>query len=805
MLPKIILVSFFMLFGYLTRAQVQSFDVVADNLKSYHLQHNRSTLFIHFDKNVYTNNDQVWFTAYLLKAAVKSDQFHTLYLSLVNAADSTILLQEKFLIEEGMAFGSFTLPDSLQSGHYNFVANTNIKLNNDFDGVFMQPIIINSTTINPLVPKVSVFKSYDEKTKKGTALLKVLSSDNRFVEQAEVSYKIGRGNNILHAGKAKSNVIGEIMIDYNADQINEENNLLQATIRKGKSIRNLTFNLPVRNAKKYKINFYPESGNLIDQLYCRLGFEIKDENGNAIHGRAVLYDNDKVIDTISTNSVGMGSFMLQPNKNKRLYVKIPGIDSAKRFDLPSILPDGLVLRARNSVVDNDLRVQLESNKASSIHVVLHDFSTIYLHSAFELKAFSIQNIRFKLDSVPIGLYALTILNEAYQPIAERIFFAHYDQINKIQIGTDKEEYQTRDRIELSLNALGRNNKPLLGLVSVSCVQANRLAQYNNQNITDFYFFQRHLPDLPQHPLGVKYQDPEYLNLVLLIKGWRKYKWQGEKLATTKFNQSSMELRGTVKKDNGRLKTPMVLNTIGGTKINVLVTDSAGHFIIPSANLLSTEQGRVWLSLSDKKSYKYDVELNDPLFEIKKYLTNIGYKPLANGVVMLEDNISNLTASSGIKLKDVVIKSKKDDRLNFAVRGANKCGDYVCRSNILNCGNHIGDSENRPPEQGKTYKQAAGSGSITYSGCTDNEDKPNFKILKGIRLAKDFYQPDILNMNEPINFVTIYWNYQVAIKASDHTKVVFNTGDISGRFKIIVQGVTSEGVAYGEKEITIKSK
>ena len=78
-------------------------------------------------------------------------------------------------------------------------------------------------------------------------------------------------------------------------------------------------------------------------------------------------------------------------------------------------------------------------------------------------------------------------------------------------------------------------------------------------------------------------------------------------------------------------------------------------------------------------------------------------------------------------------------------------------------------------------------------------------MKGIRLAKDFYQPDILNMNEPINFATIYWNYQVAIKASDHTKVVFNTGDISGRFKIIVQGVTSEGVAYGEKEITIKSK
>lgn len=804
MLPKIILVYFFMLFGYITRAQVQSVDVVAENLKSYHLQHNRSTLFIHFDKNVYTNNDQVWFTAYLLKAAVKSDHFHTLFLSLVNTADSTIILQEKFLIEEGMAFGSFTLPDSLLSGHYNFVANTNIKLNNDFDGVFMQPIIIKSTTINPLVPQVAVFKSYDEKTKKGTALLKVLSGDNRFVENAEISYKIGRGKNILHAGKAKSSVIGELMIDYNADQINEENNLLQASVRKGKDVRHLTFNLPVRNAKKYKIKFYPESGYLVDQLYSKVGFDVKDESGNAIKGKAVLYDDTKAIDTINTNSLGMGSFMLQPDKNKKLYAKILGVDSAKRFELPSILPKGLVVRARSLVVDNDLRVQIESNVASKIHLVLHDFSTIHLQSHFDLEPFTSKNVRFKLDSVPIGLYALTILNEAFQPVAERIFFAHYDQINKVQIGADKEEYQTRDRVEISLNALGKKNKSINGLVSISCVQANRLSQPNNQNITDFYFFQQHLVDLPQHPQGVKYMDPEYLNQVLLIRGWRKYKWQTEKLQPAELNYSSMELNGTVKKDNKPLKMPMVLNTIGGTNINVLVTDSAGHFTIPSANLLSTDQGRVWLSLSDKRSYKYDVLVNDPLVEIKKYVINNVSKPMETGVKVLEDNVLNISASSGIKLKDVIIKSNKDDRVNFALRGANKCGDYVCRSNILNCGNHIGDSENRQPERGRTYRQAAGSGSIIYSGCTDDEDKANFKILKGIRLAKDFYQSDISNMNEPIKFATIYWTYQVAIRASD-TKVVFNTGDISGKFKIIVQGITAEGVAYGEKEITIKQK
>jgi uncharacterized protein YfaS (alpha-2-macroglobulin family) len=63
--------------------------------------------------------------------------------------------------------------------------------------------------------------------------------------------------------------------------------------------------------------------------------------------------------------------------------------------------------------------------------------------------------------------------------------------------------------------------------------------------------------------------------------------------------------------------------------------------------------------------------------------------------------------------------------------------------------------------------------------------------------------DISNKNEPINFSTVYWNYQVLIKGE--TSVSFNTGDLTGPFKIIVQGVTNGGVVYGEKEITVRGK
>ncbi|RZK18626.1 MAG: hypothetical protein EOO86_09680 [Pedobacter sp.] len=517
----------------------------------------------------------------------------------------------------------------------------------------------------------------------------------------------------------------------------------------------------------------------------------------------MLYDLDKIIDTVSTNSIGIGSFIFQPDKNKKIYARILGASNSDQFDLPAVQSKGVVLRNHNAVVGDDLRIQIESNIPSKTYVIVHDFSTIYLQSYFELKAFEDQNIRFKLDSVPTGLYAVTVLNQDYKPVAERIFFAHYDQINRVNIGTDREEYQTRDSVQVNISALGKDNKPMLGLVSVSCVQANRLSMNNSQNITDFYFFQRHLSDLPHHPNGVKYIHKEYLEDVLLVKGWRRYKWPIESLPQNPLVHSTIEFTGVVSKNKKQLKAPMTVNTIGGTNINVLATDSAGHFTIPMAKLLSTDRNKVWLTLNDKNYANYDVKLNDPLEEIKEHVMKNDYSSLSNGVVLLEDDRQSITAS-GIKLKEVVIKSKKDDLLDFAQKGANSCGDYVCKYNILNCNNHRGDFENRNPIQGNRYNQTGG-GSIVYQGCTENEDKPNLRILRGINLAKDFYQSDISDQNEPINFATVYWNYQVAINEKTSTKLRFNTGDLTGKFKIIIQGITTGGVAYGEKEIIVVKK
>jgi hypothetical protein len=794
-----------LLFLVNVKAQDKKLDSIALNINRYALKNAESSLFVHFDKNVYTNNDQVWFTGYLLKSITNLDQYHTLYLSLINNQDSSVVLHDKFLIDKGFALGALTLPDSIPSGSYRFVANTNIKKNNKPDGEFIQPISIKSTTVNPLTASVSVFKTYDEQTKNGTAILKVLSSDNRFVEGAEIKYQIGKDKQLLQSGTAKSSVIGELMIHYPAEKITRDNNLLRITVKKGKDVRYLKFELPVKNRSNYQVWFYPEGGYLVENLSSKVGFEIKDEQGTAIKARAVLYENDLAIDTIQTGSVGIGSFLLCPQSSKKYVVKLlTGEQESLSYNLPSILKYGTVLSTGSALAENDFRIHLEANHNEKVYVLVHNFSNILLHTTLSLAANQTQNIRFKLDSVPIGLHTITVLDDNYKPIAERIFFAHYDQLNQTELTVDKNEYSTREQVNLKLNVFHKDKTPLAALVSIACVQSNRISGNNQQNIIDYFYLGQYLNKLPNHPMGLKYVDPNYLNDILLVKTWSRYKWPETEIVDENEVISSFGYKGKITRKKKLLLAPMGLSTIAGENLKFLDTDSVGQFDIPFVNLIIKEPKlHVWLSMATPKYDQYDLKINEPQDELKKYLVQQNFEPIHAKAAILNENTQSITALAGIRLKEVVINKTKDNRTDFAKNAfANRCGDYVCRYSILNCPNHGGDFGNTIPVKGKSYANGRG-GTTVYQGCTEQESKPNIVILEGINLPKEFYVADITNKNEPINFATVYWNYQVLVNGE--TPVSFNTGDLTGQFKIIVQGVTEGGVVYGEKEITVGNK
>lgn len=124
-------------------------DPLIQQMQWYKIQKAAPSLFVHFDKNIYTNNETAWFTAYLSNTNIAIMEKHNvLSVALVRNADSAIVKQQKFLMAKGLSFGDMVLPDSMQAGDYHFMVTTNRVSKGVPDVAFIQQIIV-KTNLQP--------------------------------------------------------------------------------------------------------------------------------------------------------------------------------------------------------------------------------------------------------------------------------------------------------------------------------------------------------------------------------------------------------------------------------------------------------------------------------------------------------------------------------------------------------------------------------------------------------------------------------------------------------------------------------
>jgi len=107
--------------------------------EKYMEEYTQEKVFLHFDKPYYTKGDDIWYKAYLTAGAFHqpSPLSKTLYVELLNA-DSGVVEQQVLRVEDGLANGDFSLPDSLPSGQYQVRAYTNWMRNFAPEFVFTQ-------------------------------------------------------------------------------------------------------------------------------------------------------------------------------------------------------------------------------------------------------------------------------------------------------------------------------------------------------------------------------------------------------------------------------------------------------------------------------------------------------------------------------------------------------------------------------------------------------------------------------------------------------------------------------------------
>jgi len=93
--------------------------------------------------------------------------------------------------------------------------------------------------------------------------------------------------------------------------------------------------------------------------------------------------------------------------------------------------------------------------------------------------------------------------------------------------------------------------------------------------------------------------------------------------------------------------------------------------------------------------------------------------------------------------------------------------------------------------------------VIYSGCVD-QLKSNVFTFDGVYTTKEFYGVEAGTSPTRTDYLsTVYWNPGLLTDQDGSASFSFFTGNIPGEFKIVAEGIGTNGLVHIEKQITVK--
>jgi hypothetical protein len=118
-----------------------------DSLASYFLTNPAEKIYIHSDRDVYAQNDTLWYKVYLYQAhtgQLSSEKLRNVYVELIDE-QKNIRVRNMLAVQNGVSFGDFNLhKQNLRSGKYLLRAYTEYQTNFGSTFYFEKPILLTS-------------------------------------------------------------------------------------------------------------------------------------------------------------------------------------------------------------------------------------------------------------------------------------------------------------------------------------------------------------------------------------------------------------------------------------------------------------------------------------------------------------------------------------------------------------------------------------------------------------------------------------------------------------------------------------
>ncbi|MBO3115500.1 hypothetical protein J4050_02005 [Winogradskyella sp. DF17] len=485
-------------------------------------------IYLQLDNSVYTTDKTVWFKAILVNASTHFRDMASgvLYVDLINS-NKDIIDSKILRIQNGIGSGFFELDSSYEMGDYLVRAYTEWSKN--FNNDFMYETYIQ------IYPER---KGFDVKDAIANIRKENSSKEN-------INLKAELNPNILD--KTHNNEVTAIIATKDAIDtvfVEKKNRKYILDYQLPKTTNEVSIKIIAKNGLSYKtsiypnktgidVQFFPESGDLVDGLTSKIGFKAIGYDGLSREVEGEIYADDQIVATLKSNRLGMGHFMMKTIDKQQSYtakLKEIGTNKVQTFSLPEVKATGNVMRVKQ--IKDMIFVGIESNYLKTERIALkgHTRGYPYYSQSASLTdgrfIFSIPNKEF-----PDGIIALTLLDSNNRPLAERLFF-NENLRNRIgsEISLNNNQFNKRDKIKLSVSfEKNKTTKPISSSLLVTKSDVIGSEDYNS-NLLSYLLLTSDLKGHIEEPNSYFEKDSD-LNIddLMLTQGWRNYNYSSSRM------------------------------------------------------------------------------------------------------------------------------------------------------------------------------------------------------------------------------------------------------------------------------------
>lgn len=376
-------------------------------------------------------------------------------------------------------------------------------------------------------------------------------------------------------------------------------------------------------ANPTSIRFFPEGGDLVAGLESVVAFKANDTYGMPVKVSGFIKDagGKKVAEFISKHD-GMGSFRLEPvtgTTYSAVWKDAGGKETTT--PLPAPKSSGLVmaLAGRPGSIGFSIKRSEGGEALKQVYVLAHMDQQMVYKARVNLAQQPGSSGRIPVDQLPSGVLQVTIFNNEWQPLAERIVFVNNN------------DYMFDAYVKAVTKNTGKRGKnileveipdTLLSNLSLAVTDASvNVPDENEDNIFSRLLFSGEVRGYV-HNAGYYFSSfadsvAQQLDLVMLTHGWRRFNWDDVvhgRLPQIKFAPDNyLSLKGSVVGGGpARSSANNLLNLIFQFK------DSTSQFLsVPleqggkfaTSPMLFYDTARIFYSMNGKKQSGEQVILN----------------------------------------------------------------------------------------------------------------------------------------------------------------------------------------------------